>query len=539
MTEERKEMRKLAAIMFADMLGFSRMMHRNEEKTLRLVDEKDTLIADLVSHHRGRVLKTMGDGTFADFSAATDAVNCAVEIQTQLREYNKKKGPSEQIAIRIGIHVGDVIVRDGDIFGDGVNVAARLEPLSEPGGICLSQAVYQATRSRPGVHPVLVGEVELKNILQKQVIYRIPAFYSSFVDEVPRTLESSSFKFGLDRIERLPPPKRSPLTTTWVLTLGYLATGLTGLFLGALSDDGPYRILPGELVEPTAIVTAFQQRNDDTVKRIWASFDTETRRQIEAFDPRQADTVALEKAVEALRRGLNKEVVSARVIFDDRIVARLDVPEDVRTINRNKTAGNDLRRINRLLLEAAFPGMIQRYAGELPTNEKLNKRLAHLGNEILHPRNRLFLILDIGTVLFFALCVLVGVLCYSLATLRVSFKEIRNVDALLEYFVRDMGFRTPHKKGDSLVFRATWWTILVYNVFRVEAKISGNRVILTGPLLLMRRLEKRLRYFAEGAEGEEPRLNFVVQHLLGLKEALIGCFVAMSFSWSVIEVFGD
>lgn len=119
----------------------------------------------------------MGDAVFAEFGSSVDALNCAIRIQEKLKEYNHDKGEDERILVRIGLHEGDVIVRGDDLFGEGVNVAARLEPLADPGGICISEALYQSVRNATKIEAVRVGDVELKNILQKYTIYKIPSLY--------------------------------------------------------------------------------------------------------------------------------------------------------------------------------------------------------------------------------------------------------------------------------------------------------------------------------------------------------------------------
>lgn len=169
--------RKLAAIMFTDIVGYSRMMSANEDHALSLLDIHDGYVASIIAQHGGTILKRMGDAVFAEFESAIAAVRCGIQMQERLREHNDSAAAGDQLCIRIGIHLGDVVVRDKDLFGEGINVAARLEPLAKPGGICISDAVYQAVKRQSGIEPVLVGEVELKNIVERHVIYQFPPFY--------------------------------------------------------------------------------------------------------------------------------------------------------------------------------------------------------------------------------------------------------------------------------------------------------------------------------------------------------------------------
>ena len=137
--------RRLAAILAADVVGYSRLMERDEAGTLAaLQDRRQALIDPTIAAHRGRVVKLMGDGALVEFASVVDAVQCAVAIQEAMAERNANDSDSQALELRIGINLGDVMVEDGDIYGDGVNVAARLESLAEPAGICISDAVRTA-----------------------------------------------------------------------------------------------------------------------------------------------------------------------------------------------------------------------------------------------------------------------------------------------------------------------------------------------------------------------------------------------------------
>src|SRR5918992_1972329 len=134
--------RRLAAIMAADVVGYSRLMEADETGTLaRLKTHRLELIDPAIARCRGRIIKTTGDGLLVEFQSVADAVQAAIEIQRRMARRNSDVPASRQIDFRIGINLGDIIIEDGDIFGDGVNVAARLQELAEPGGICVSRAV--------------------------------------------------------------------------------------------------------------------------------------------------------------------------------------------------------------------------------------------------------------------------------------------------------------------------------------------------------------------------------------------------------------
>src|SRR4029077_6020706 len=136
--------RRLAAILAADVAGYSRLMRADEEGTHeRFMAHRRELLDPKVLQHRGRIVKLTGDGFLAEFSSVVEAVVCAVELQCGMRDRNADVAEEQRIAFRIGINLGDVIAEPEDIYGDGVNIAARLEALAEPNGICISQVVYE------------------------------------------------------------------------------------------------------------------------------------------------------------------------------------------------------------------------------------------------------------------------------------------------------------------------------------------------------------------------------------------------------------
>jgi adenylate cyclase len=141
--------RRLAAILAADVAGYSRLMGADEEGTLeRLKALRRELLDPRIAEHHGRIVKTTGDGLLLEFASVVDALRCAAELQKALAESNAPVPPDRRIEFRVGINVGDIVVEDGDIFGDGVNVAARLEGLAEPGGICVSARVREDTAGK-------------------------------------------------------------------------------------------------------------------------------------------------------------------------------------------------------------------------------------------------------------------------------------------------------------------------------------------------------------------------------------------------------
>src|SRR6266478_1992758 len=181
--------RRLAAILAADVAGYSRLMGADEEGTHeRLGAHLRELVGPTIAEHRGRIVKNTGDGFLADFSSVVDAVRCAVDIQRGMDERNAPVAASERIEFRIGINLGDVIVEEHDIFGDGVNIAARLEALAEPGGICVSRVVRDQVRDKVDFGFEDMGEQSVKNIARPVRAY---VFYPEGVASTPTASVSS------------------------------------------------------------------------------------------------------------------------------------------------------------------------------------------------------------------------------------------------------------------------------------------------------------------------------------------------------------
>ncbi|MCB1192017.1 MAG: hypothetical protein H7A23_22250 [Leptospiraceae bacterium] len=166
-----QETRKLSAILFSDIQGYSRLMQNDEGQTLELLKEHNQLIFPIIEKNGGTIIKTIGDAILAVFDSCYSAMQSAISIQESLDEFAKTN--PNTLRVRIGLHIGEVVYREGDVFGNGVNIAARLQPLSDPGGICISQAVYEQIKSYFGNKLVRVGPVTLKNISEPVVIYRM------------------------------------------------------------------------------------------------------------------------------------------------------------------------------------------------------------------------------------------------------------------------------------------------------------------------------------------------------------------------------
>ncbi len=156
--------RRLAAILAADAVGYSRLMEADEEGTLRLLSAYREIIDGLVADHRGRVFGSAGDSVIAEFASPVEAMRCALEIQQELESRNANLAQDRRMRFRIGVNLGDVVVENENLHGDGVNIAARLEELAEPGGVCVSGTVYDHLAGKLDLTLDDLGEQKLKNI---------------------------------------------------------------------------------------------------------------------------------------------------------------------------------------------------------------------------------------------------------------------------------------------------------------------------------------------------------------------------------------
>ena len=165
--------RKLAAIMFTDIVGFSRMMGNDENLTLSLLEKHDNICNNYFTKYKGELIKKLGDGNFVKFDSSLEAVECAIALQDYFKEYNKSVDISDSIQLRIGIHIGDVVKKDGDIFSDSVNATSRITAFAEKGGICISPEAYRAIQGQKDIHVASIGKYQLKNIIGDWNLHRV------------------------------------------------------------------------------------------------------------------------------------------------------------------------------------------------------------------------------------------------------------------------------------------------------------------------------------------------------------------------------
>ena len=209
--------RKLAAILAADVVGYSRLMEQDEAKTFhRVKAHRNELVEPAIAEHRGCIFKLMGDGLLAEFGSVVDAVECAVDIQRGMAERNAGEPEDQRIDIRIGINLGEVIVEGADRHGDGVNIAARLEQLADAGGICVSGKVANEVEKKLAFGFEPIGAQKVKNISEPIPVYRVK------IDGAPAPRRRASPKSRL-------PGWAMPLAAAAVLAIAGAAAGWHGL----------------------------------------------------------------------------------------------------------------------------------------------------------------------------------------------------------------------------------------------------------------------------------------------------------------------
>jgi TolB-like protein/class 3 adenylate cyclase len=233
---ELSETRKLAAILVADVVGYSRLAGADEERTLaRLRAVRSDLIDPSIALHHGRVVKRTGDGIILEFRSVVDAVRCAIEVQNGMVERNAGLPPEKRIEFRVGVHLGDVVEEsDGDLMGDGVNIAARLEGIAKPGAICLSEDAYRQVKQRLDLAVIDLGPTELKNIAEPVRVYSL---------EVGQPAEAKPLSTATATVK---PETPAPRTSVWTSRWPALAAIAALLLLAA----GSWYALGGRMTKP-------------------------------------------------------------------------------------------------------------------------------------------------------------------------------------------------------------------------------------------------------------------------------------------------
>jgi TolB-like protein/tetratricopeptide (TPR) repeat protein len=235
-----KDTRQLVAIMLTDVVGYTALTQTDEALTLALLEEHTALLRPLFAEHGGREVKGTGDGFLVEFQSALQAVRCAVEIQRALHERNVAVPLDRTIHLRIGIHLGDVVHRGGDIFGDGVNITARIEPLAEPGGICLSRQVYDQVWNKIDLRMTSLGKKDLKNVKVPIEVYEMRLPWMQDRDRTPRAGDRSRLAV-LPLVSMSPDPGDEYFADGLTEELIFTLSKVSGLEVIALTSVMKYR----------------------------------------------------------------------------------------------------------------------------------------------------------------------------------------------------------------------------------------------------------------------------------------------------------
>ena len=328
------ETRKLAAILVADVVGYSRLAGTDEDRTLsRLRGLRSDLIDPAIAAHHGRIVKRTGDGSIIEFRSVVDAVRCAIEVQTGLIDRNAGVQPERRIEFRVGVHLGDVVEEaDGDLMGDGVNIAARLEGICEPGAICLSEDAYRQVKGRLDLPVTDLGPIQLKNIADPIRVYSIEVGKPAHTKSTPPVVT-----------EKLPPrlsivvlpfanigggPEQEPFVDGVTESLTTDLSRMRGAFIIGRNTAFTYKGKAVDLkqigreLNVRYVLEGSVQRGGDRMRVNVQLIDTETGNHLwaERFDKSLTDLFEMQDEIVARLAGsLNAELIAAEALRAEQV----------------------------------------------------------------------------------------------------------------------------------------------------------------------------------------------------------------------------
>jgi class 3 adenylate cyclase len=343
--------RRLTCILAADAVGYSKQMGEDEEGTIRVLSAHRAVIDGIVTVHQGRIVSTAGDSVLAEFASVVEAVRCAVEIQEALKTRNDSLPGHRQMHFRVGVNLGDVVVKDDDLLGDGVNVAARLETMAEPGGICISSSVYDQITGKLDLGFEDIGEQSLKNISRPIRVYRVSGAAPPLRPAPPVLPPAPSAVTA--------PSARSPLP--WALGIAVAAVigaavAWQGGWIGSGSTDSSSRTIDAAAATASERSAAARAVVDASALRTQAESDAQRLRSEAEAIKRQADA-------ELARARSDAEAAKAAWTKREAQAAKSAQPQPAAAAKAGDSASSPSAAVASDKGPSASPGSVARFDG--------------------------------------------------------------------------------------------------------------------------------------------------------------------------------
>jgi class 3 adenylate cyclase len=326
--------RRLTCILAADAVGYSRQMANDEEGTIRVLAAHRSVIDGIIAFHQGRIIGTAGDSVLAEFASAVEAVRSAIEIQDAIRTRNDSLPEDRRMVFRVGVNLGDVVVKDDDILGDGVNVAARLESIAEPGGVCISSSVYDQITGKLDLGFQDIGEQTLKNISRPIRVYRVSGTApAARATPAARSMPRATVYAGIGAVV--------------VLALVGLVSWQTGWLRSGVSDDKRAAATASSPASPPSATAA---NPDAEAKRVQA----------------EADAARIRADAEAIKRQAEADAAKIRTEADAQRAAKTKADADAAAARTRAQAEADASRIRAEAERQAKSAVAQATPGATP-----------------------------------------------------------------------------------------------------------------------------------------------------------------------------
>jgi hypothetical protein len=346
-----------------------------------------------------------------------------------------------------------------------------------------------------------VGEIELKNILEKHVIYKIPAFYAEdiILEEkgVAEEKEREPAIFKISSIEDMPSPSRSTWGTALSTFLLLLVFITTVIILGIVAgySNVKYLIWTSDVLDQAGMIERLKAVDDIHIAAIRNQIRRKTLMLVDSYGTagQKEDTdTELVVIIKRVVNDMNREIKKDKLILDEEGLGSLSLHDDVKTLIYTESLKRDYRLINRKILEAVFPAELE-IIDEMQTRWELFPRALSW----LWIDSRVLLYSFAGFILLY-ICIFsfLATYIFSMKTIKITFLDIREVDRTISYFVEKLGFKSPIKEGKELVFKAKPMTVIIWNVVTIRARVDGNIMLLNGPLIMMKKLQQQIESYS-------------------------------------------